>query len=228
MSIKAKSLISGFVFSIIFSLIKFSGNCDSISNKIFRLHIIANSDSAVDQALKLKVRDRLLNEFGDDFLDANDVISAKKLAEENLDKIQNVAQDEISRNGFNYSVSAVVCHMLFGTRHYGNVTMPAGYYDALRISIGDASGKNWWCVMFPPMCLPAAECENEIEKALDNPELSVVASGQKYVLEFKIVDVYFKVKEFLNEFVCKPVREFFGFSEMPYQTSFAFLELFNF
>lgn len=223
MNIKAKSLISGFVFSIIFSLVKFSGSCDSISNKIFRLHIIANSDSAVDQAIKLKVRDRLLNELGDDFLDANDVISAEKFAEENIDKIQSIAQDEIFKNGCDYPVSADVCHMIFGTRHYGDVTIPAGYYDALRIAIGDASGKNWWCVMFPPMCLPAAKCENEIAKTLSNPEVSVVTSGQKYVLEFKIVDVYFKAQEFFNEFVCKPVYDFFSFSERPYQVSLAVL-----
>lgn len=227
MNIKIKALISGFIFSVIFSFIRFSGNCDNISNKIFRLHIIANSDSAEDQALKLKVRDRILNEFGSNFLDANDIISAENIAEKNLDKIQNISKDEINKNGFSYPVSVKIVHMYFNTRYYGNVTMPAGYYDALRITIGEAKGKNWWCVMFPPMCVPAAEGSTELEKILNDFEIDITTSQDKYVIEFKMVDIYLKVRELINEFILTPTSEFFSSCDAPYDIDFAFLKSFS-
>lgn len=221
-----KAVISGFIISVVCSFLGFFGQCDSVSNKIFRLHIIANSDSAEDQALKLKVRDRILNDLGCDFSSAADLIGAEQIAEENLSKIERTAQDEILKNGYEYSAKAQIVHMYFDTRYYGDITMPAGYYDALRITIGNGHGKNWWCVMFPPMCLPAAEGHAELEKVLDSKEVEMLSSGGKYVLEFKIVDLYAKFQEFIREFVYEPYEDMIGGINSPYETGFMLAEMF--
>ncbi len=222
-----KAIVSGFIVSILCSFLGFFGRCDSISGKVFRLHIIANSDSAEDQSLKLKVRDRILSDLGENFSSAADIIEAEQLTEENLDKIESIAQDEILKNGYEYSVKAQIVHMYFSTRYYGDITMPAGYYDALRITIGEAKGKNWWCVMFPPMCLPAAEGSAELQKVLDIGEVNMLDSGQKYVLEFKTVEIYAKLQEFIREFIYEPYEDMIGGINFPYETGFMILEMFE-
>ncbi len=221
-----KALVSGFIISIFCSFLGFFSRCDSISDKIFRLHIIANSDSAEDQALKLKVRDRILNDVGMELSAAGDIIGAKEIAEEKLMEIESIAQDEVLKNGYEYSVKAQIVHMYFSTRYYGDITMPAGYYDALRITIGEAKGKNWWCVMFPPMCLPAAEGPAELQKVLDTGEVNMLDSGQKYVLEFKAVEVYAKLQEFIRGFIYEPYEDMISGINFPYETGFMILEMF--
>ena len=222
-----KALISGFIISLFCSFLGFFGRCESISDKIFRLHIIANSDSAEDQALKLKVRDRILKDFGSDFSSAADVIYAEQIAEEKLDEIEKIAQDEIFKNGYEYTAKAQITHMYFSTRYYGDITMPAGYYDALRITIGEAKGKNWWCVMFPPMCLPAAESHSELEKVLDSGETDMLISGQKYVLEFKAVELYAEFQEWVRKFIYEPSREMLSGIDFPYDTEFMIFKIFE-
>lgn len=215
-----KSVVSGFIISILLSFVGFSGNCDSISNKVFRLHIIANSDSADDQSLKLKVRDRILRDFGEKFVDTSDIICAEEIAEKSLEEIEKVAHDEIRKNGYSYDVKAQIVHMYFNTRYYGEITMPAGYYDALRIVIGEGKGKNWWCVMFPPMCLPAAEAVDELGDVLNTGEMDIVNSGGKYILEFKILDLYAKLHESINDYVYEPILEHLNSDDLPYEAEF--------
>lgn len=221
-----KALVSGFIISVICSCLGFFGRCERISDKIFRLHIIANSDSADDQALKLKVRDRILNDVGLDLSEATDIIGAEEIAEDKLNEIESIAQDEILKNGYEYSVKAQIVHMYFSTRYYGDITMPAGYYDALRIVIGEGKGKNWWCVMFPPMCLPAAEGSAELQKVLDIGEVNMLDSGQEYALEFKAVEIYAKIQEFIREFIYEPCEEMVSGINFPYETDFMVLEMF--
>lgn len=202
-STKVKALICGFVFSVLFSFTGFVNRCDCISSKIFRLHIIANSDSKEDQDLKLKVRDRVLKDFGEYFGDLNDLIVAKKLTQENIEKIKKSAKDEIILNGYDYDVDAYVTNMYFNNRKYGDFTIPAGKYDALRITIGEAQGKNWWCVMFPPMCLPAASAKGELEEVLSPDEMDLVENEGKYKIKFKSVELMVELKEF-SEGVFEP------------------------
>ena len=221
-----KALISGFIISIFCSFLGFFGRCDSISNKVFRLHIIANSDSAEDQSLKLRVRDRILNDLGIDLASSSDIIDAEKIAEEKLGEVESIAKDEILKNGYEYDVKAQIVHMYFSTRYYGDITMPAGYYDALRITIGEAKGKNWWCVMFPPMCLPAAESYEELEKVLDSGEIDILDSGEKYVLEFKAVEFYVRFQEFMREFIYNPCKEIVDKIDFPYEMGFMIAEMF--
>ncbi|MDO4199291.1 MAG: stage II sporulation protein R [Clostridia bacterium] len=219
-----KAIVSGFIVSILCSFLGFFGRCDSISGKVFRLHIIANSDSAEDQSLKLKVRDRILSDLGENFSSAADIIEAEQLTEENLDKIESIAQDEILKNGYNCRVKVQIVHMYFNTRYYGDITLPAGYYDALRIVIGEGKGKNWWCVMFPPMCLPAAEGSSELEKVLDSGEANILDSGEKYLLEFKAVELYSEVQEFIRKFMYEPFKEIFSEIDFPYETHLTIFE----
>lgn len=195
---KVKALICGFIFSVLFSFTGFFNRCDCISGKIFRLHIIANSDSKEDQDLKLKVRDRILKDFGEYFGGLDDLTAAKKLTQENIEKIKKSAKDEIILNGYDYDVNACVMSMYFNNRKYGDFTIPAGKYDALRITIGQAKGKNWWCVMFPPMCLPAASAKDELEEVLNPYEMDLVEGEGKYKIKFKAVELAVELKEFFD------------------------------
>ncbi|MBQ6143701.1 MAG: stage II sporulation protein R [Clostridia bacterium] len=195
---KVKALICGFIFSVLFSFTGFFNRCDCISSKIFRLHIIANSNSKEDQDLKLKVRDRILKDFGEYFGGLNDLIAAKELTGENIEKIKKSAKDEIILNGYDYDVDACVTSMYFNNRKYGDFTIPAGKYDALRITIGQAQGKNWWCVMFPPMCLPAASAKDELEEVLNPYEMDLVEGEGKYKIKFKAVELAVELKEFFD------------------------------
>ena len=130
-----------------------------ISDAVVRLHIIANSDSTEDQALKLKVRDRILNE-GET---PNDALS---LINDNLDFIQAVAHDEVLKHGFSYPVTVSTGSFSFPTQSYGDIILPAGKYNALRIQIGESKGQNWWCVVYPPLCFTGATGENVRYKSL--------------------------------------------------------------
>ena len=180
-----KSLIMGLIFSILFSLVNFQSKCDKISKKVFRLHIIANSDSIEDQELKLKVRDCVIKKFDTENLTSLD--EAMKFAITNSDLIKNIALNEISRNGFNYDVKVCVCKSNFNTRRYSNVTFPAGDYDSLKIIIGNGKGKNWWCVLFPPICLGVSEDHTENLDVFSKSEKDVIEN--EYEIKFKIVEV---------------------------------------
>lgn len=170
----------------------FVSQCDDVRQKVFRLHILANSDSAADQALKLKVRDRILADSGKLFALSGDRAGAEADARANLPKIQALALDELKKDGSSESAHTEIVHMYFPTRTYGDVTLPAGYYDALRVIIGSGKGHNWWCVLFPPLCLPSAEGEEKLDDVLGNTESSVITdSGQTgFVIKFKTVELF--------------------------------------
>ncbi len=223
---KVKALISGFIFSVLFSFLNFGCRCEGISNKVFRLHIIANSDSENDQELKLKVRDRILRDFGAEFSETKDLISAEKITKENLFLIENLAKDEILKNGYDYSVKVSMVRMKFNTRKYENITLPSGYYDALRITIGEGRGKNWWCVMFPPMCLPAAQSEVPLSDVLNKNECSVVFGKDEYILGFKSLELLFDIKEFFENNIQVPVNNWLSSQSSKYEIGFKIFDLY--
>lgn len=177
--------------------VPFNRKCENIRNSVFRLHIIANSDSEVDQAMKLKVRDGMLDLAENLFKDAADHIEAKEIAEQNIGLLKQNAIETLAKNGCSEDVSVTVGKAWFGTREYDDFTLPAGEYDALRIVIGEGEGKNWWCVMFPAVCLPAAK--GDIEDALDSAETEIVKGKIKYKAAFKIVEIYESVKRFFKK-----------------------------
>ncbi len=123
-----------------------------LSGALLRLHIVANSDSEADQAVKLQIRDAITEAFGADFTAAADKDAACALAEHLLPEAEALANQVLLEQGFTEHASASLTFCYFPEKTYGEMTFPAGYYDALRITIGDAKGQNWWCVLYPPLC----------------------------------------------------------------------------
>ncbi len=183
-------MCAAFVFLFIFAMIPFEGECRSISDRVLRVHILANSDSKADQALKLKVRDVLLAEGESLYSDVHSKEEAQRITSDNLDYFAKLAHKTLKENGCDYSVSAQMANVCFDTRHYDNITMPGGYYDALQIKIGKAQGKNWWCVMYPSLCIGAAAETDNLENKLTDDQYNIVNSHDRYVFKFKIVEIF--------------------------------------
>lgn len=162
-----------------------------VRSETLRLHIIANSDSDFDQALKLKVRDRVLEATGELFAEVSGKTEALAAAEYSADNIKAIAEEVIAEEGCDYSVHVEVTEMWFETRQYENFVLPAGDYDAVRIIIGAGEGKNWWCVMYPSLCIPGAE-EN-IEKYGKNIEF---ITGSGYEIRFAVIELAEQIKRF--------------------------------
>lgn len=164
---------------------------ESISNKVLRLHIIANSDSDYDQNVKLKVRDEVLKLSGDMFADCKTLEDAKNVSQNNIDLIQSVANNTLSSLGCSEAATVAVAKEYFSTRIYDDFTLPAGIYDSIKIVIGNGEGHNWWCVMFPQVCLSG--CTKDLEDDLTDQEIKMIHS-KDYIVKFKAVEIYEKLK----------------------------------
>lgn len=178
------------ILTCLVSMSKFNVSCQKIRSDVFRLHVKANSDTDADQELKLKVRDRILSETGDLFLSAQDYDEAVRLTEKILPQILECAEDEIRINGYDYSVKAEIGYTDFDTRHYDGYTLPAGEYLALNVTIGEGKGHNWWCVMFPSICLSPSI---ELNDKLSDDEIDVIKGYDSYKVKFKLVEWYEKL-----------------------------------
>lgn len=188
-----KSAIIAFVLTVIYSVIPFQAVCTEIPNDVFRFHILANSDTEEDQVLKLKVRDKVLERTKILFDTANSKSDAEEFVKANLETIEKIAQNEVYKNGYNYPVKAEVVNMHFDTRYYESYTLPSGMYDALRITIGNAKGHNWWCVMYPSICISTVdEGKDRAKDALSDDEYSVV-TDDKVEYKFFIVELFQKI-----------------------------------
>ncbi len=199
MKLWEKSVCLALIVSILVSFTGLTAECEEIPDRILRLHVLANSDSEQDQALKLKVRDRVL-EVSAGMLDGvKNRDEAEKAVSAHLETIRRAAQDEVAREGYRYPVRAELTNMYFSTRQYGDDTLPAGMYDALRITIGSGKGHNWWCVLFPALCLPAAEAPSSLQDVLDRNEMQLVRGNGGYVVKFKSVELYEQFRGWLKE-----------------------------
>lgn len=183
-------LVFAFLFSYITPFIETSEN---ISEEVFRLHILANSDSDADQQLKLKVRDEILKKGENVFASSDSIEETIKLCKDNIGVFQETAEQCLKDNGSNYSVKVYVDKEYFNTRKYDEITLPSGIYNALKIVIGQGKGHNWWCVMFPAICLSSVT-DDELNKYLTEDEQKLVNSESKYEIRFKIVEIYEKFK----------------------------------
>ena len=132
---------------------------NALDEEIIRLHVVANSDSAADQAVKLKVRDAIVEGLRAEMEKLGDVESAKAYLQENLPRIEEIANETLEAAGVGMRAAVSLCREAFDTRHYDTFSLPAGVYEALRVTIGDGDGKNWWCVVFPSLCIPATSEE---------------------------------------------------------------------
>lgn len=192
------SVAIGLVIAILFSICGFGADCSEVRDNVVRLHILANSDSEADQSVKLLVRDALLESGVKIFSGAASVEDAADILENERELIVSVAENELRENGFDYDVSVSIEREYFSTRVYENFTMPAGEYLALKVIIGSGNGKNWWCVMFPPLCLPAAGEKTDIDAILGSDGAKLIQSNQKYEMRFKVIEIYERIKSKLN------------------------------
>lgn len=185
------SVLVALILTSAFSVVSFSKECDNIREKMLRMHVIANSDSDEDQALKLKVRDAVLS-CGKELFDGSVTAEqAKEKITPHIEKLEKAALNIIYQEGYDYTVKVTVEEEYFDTRIYdGSVTLPAGTYTAVKVIIGEGKGHNWWCVMFPPMCLPAASAECEVSDVLNSKEADIVTNNKKYKVRFKLVELY--------------------------------------
>ena len=164
---------------------------EDISDKVFRLHIRANSDSDTDQNLKLIVRDELLKETKHLFSDCKSLDEAIIRTKDNVDFIKQTVNKTIRNKGFNYACSVKIDKEFFETRKYDRFTLPAGVYDALIIELGQGKGHNWWCVMFPAVCISC--CAEDFNSALTEEEIKMIESDN-YVIRFKAVEIFERIK----------------------------------
>ncbi len=190
------SLLCGLLCAVFLSLSHFNAACDDLRANVLRLHIIANSDSPTDQALKLKIRDGLLEQSREIFAEADDIDSAVIAAKASLGKIEEVANKVIADNNFGYTAKAKVVDSYFETREYEDFTLPAGTYKSLVITVGEGKGKNWWCVIFPEICLPCAT-DAKLNDSVSDEAAKTATNKSKYVLKFKAVEIYEKLKKSL-------------------------------
>ncbi len=183
------------LFICIISCFSFEKDCDSIREKVLRLHVIANSDSVADQELKLKVRDRIIEESGELFTLSESTEEAEQNLKNALGELSILTEKVIKEEGSNYSVEVRAEPSYFPTKSYGNLTLPAGTYKSLKVIIGEGKGKNWWCVLFPPLCLPAAEKREDIlSDVLTAKEIKLVSSKPKYEVRFWIAEKLQEIK----------------------------------
>jgi len=185
------SILIAIIICCTLNITAFSKQCDSIRDKMLRMHVIANSDSDMDQQLKLKVRDAVLT-AGEEIFDGSvNAHEAEEKIQPYINQLRQVALQVIKSEGFDYDVKITVQKEYFKTRTYENsVTLPAGYYTAVKVIIGEGKGQNWWCVMFPPMCLPAASGECDMSEFLTEEETEIVENTEKYKLKFKLVEIF--------------------------------------
>lgn len=192
------SILFGLISAMLLSVSHFNVLCDDLRENILRLHIIANSDSVADQNLKILIRDEILNETSDLFLNVTDLEDAKQKVGISLNEFEEIAKRVIVENGFNYDAVAYVEEKYFDTRVYDEFTLPAGYYPSLVIELGEAKGKNWWCVVFPTVCIPAAS-KGDLSDSVNQESANIAKQGSRYIMRFKTVEIYEKIKNFINK-----------------------------
>ena len=171
------SVLLGLVFCFALSVLTVERECEDIRGDVLRLHVLANSDSTIDQQLKYRVRDAVLEECAELFGSEGSAEDAARIAADSIPLITAAAEREIAAAGADCSVRVEVGESYFDTRTYGDVTLPAGRYEAVRVILGEGEGANWWCVMFPPMCVSACTDRTQLEQVLDENEMDLVENG---------------------------------------------------
>ncbi len=185
------ALLVSLLAAILFCLVPMQEQ-SLLAHKLTRLHVLANSDAPADQQLKLQVRDAVLAASA-----GAPVVDAPL-----LERLQAAAQQTVNKAGYDYVVQVYREHDYFDTRQYDTFSLPAGEYDAVRVVIGEGAGKNWWCVIYPPLC--AGICEADLEEiaaeaGLSEKEISFICEEKGYVLRFQLVDLWGKLVHKLRE-----------------------------
>ncbi len=186
-----------FIYITISAISYTNAICTNIADSVFRLHVIANSNSTEDQNLKYIVRDSVLEYMNSITSGITDKVKIMEIVSSHLEGFKKIAQDTVYENGFDYEISVEIGNFEFPTKTYGDINFPPGYYDALKIKIGNAEGQNWWCVMFPPLCfidvssgIVPNDSKEILESELSNEEYHLISGTEnESKIKFKIVEV---------------------------------------
>ena len=183
-----------FIICITLSTYKLDRECDGIRDGILRLHVIAASDSEEDQRIKLQLRDELLTAGKRIFSSSTTKTEAEQKLTDGIDILQKTADAFLKKQGYPYKADVSLEKSYFPTRRYEGFTLPAGFYDALKVTVGSGEGQNWWCVMFPALCLPAAEgIETDFDGILTDSQQSIITDG-KYEVRLWLVEKWQEAK----------------------------------
>lgn len=164
---------------------------DKVKDSLIRFHVIANSDNEADQNLKLKIKNKVIEYLYDKLNNSQSLEESREIIQSNMSAVKNIASGIVKENNYNYDVNVELGRENFPEKSYGNIVLPQGNYEAFRIIIGSGEGRNWWCVMFPPLCfvdeskaeVKYDETEEKLEKQVDNCEKN------KVEIKFKIVEI---------------------------------------
>ncbi len=167
----------------------------ALSEKLIRMHVIANSDSPEDQSLKLEVRDAVNAYLSEKLSNCSDTSAAAEIIMSDYEQIENVAESTLLKRGCGYPVGVILSAEFYPTRHYEDFSLPAGEYSSLQIKIGDAEGENWWCVVFPPLCTSAVTEDDLSEMDLTEDEIDLITSDDGgVVFKFGILELIHRIK----------------------------------
>lgn len=182
-----KKILAFILLTIAFCYLIFTANSKTpaaqAGSKLLRFHVVANSDLESDQDVKIKVRNEILKEMGSLLSEAKNREESIDIVKENISKIQDIADSILKKEGKNYTSRAEVGDFIFPVKSYGDITLPSGKYKALKVVLGEGGGKNWWCVMFPPLCfiditkgLTSQETNEELKDVLTDEEISSITT----------------------------------------------------
>ena len=196
-----KLLWSAVLVVVLFGIGILAGDKYTLRNDLIRLHVVAASDSMEDQSIKLQVRDDILSYLQNHMPQVKNAREAKAYLSENLTQLQTVAEATLTRLGSLDRAQVTLTREEFPLRHYDTFSLPAGVYDSLRIRIGEGKGQNWWCVVFPSLCMGATSqvfCEDAVQAGMD-PGLAGSLSGTGQVqIRFFLLDCLGKLENFFH------------------------------
>ena len=181
------ALLTGLAAAILLSALGVRTQA-AVADKLLRLHVVAASDSEADQAVKLAVRDRVLEETARLTADAADVQAARAAIQAGIPAIRQAAEDVLEEQGSRDGVTVTLGDWDFPTKDYGDFALPAGRYDALRVVIGPGEGRNWWCVLFPPLCTAAAFADTAAAAGLNEEEIRFMTTEDGYEIRFRVAE----------------------------------------
>ena len=160
-----------------------------IFDNVIRLHVLADDNSETAQNIKLSVRDAILDECGDMFSESGDIVTASNVVEENIPRIEAIANRVLAEQGVDYRATVQWGSESYPTRTYEDFYLPSGEYLSLRVNLGTANGNNWWCVLFPPLCTKASS-DSEFKSAGISRKDTSVFKSRRYIFRFKLLELF--------------------------------------
>lgn len=193
--LKAMKLLSNTLLTLVLTLtvaILPTDKDAAIYDDTLRLHILANSDSEVDQAIKYEIRDRILEKYGKTLKESESFEDAEARIEGIIHEIESDVDTWLKESGYSYTSEVTLSVEWYDTREYDDFVLPKGYYTSLRVMLGDADGQNWWCVMYPPLCLDVATEDAPFDDAVSgySKEEYILISEKRYNVKFKMLEVF--------------------------------------